>query len=134
MLASVWEISCDTTEKMRHPTTQNGSFSARNKGWITDAARIILQCVSLLLLVKFPTSLAYIKNTAKSMRMYVLDRVTTICGVTDPKKRNYMTSKENPADITSHGSTVNEPPKSSWFKEPEVLQRTARMVFKNPTA
>ena len=65
--------------------------------------------------------LGYIKNDARHFHIFVANRVQKIRSKTSPEQWSYIPSEENPADIASRGSTVNELISSNWFTGPMFL-------------
>ena len=67
-------------------------------------------------------ALAWLKNTTLSLYKYVYNRVTTIRTQTNPHRWSYVNTKENPADLPSRGSTLEElTSQKLWKKGPDFL-------------
>ena len=68
------------------------------------------------------TVLGYINNDARRFHVFVGNRVQEIRDKTSPEQWHYIGTKENPADVASRGSSVQELIDNSlWWKGPELL-------------
>lgn len=68
------------------------------------------------------TVLAYINNDARRFHVFVGNRVQEIRDKTSPEQWHYIGTKENPADVASHGCSVQELIDNSlWWNGPELL-------------
>ena len=54
--------------------------------------------------------LAYIRNKNRRYKVFVANRVSTICQGSTPDQWHYVRGSENPADVLSRGSTVKDLP------------------------
>ena len=68
------------------------------------------------------TVLGYISNDARRFHVFVGNRVQEIRDKTSPEQWHYIGTKENPADVASRGSSVQELIDNSlWWNGPELL-------------
>ena len=68
------------------------------------------------------TVLGYINNDARRFHVFVGNRVQEIRDKTSPAQWRYIGTKENPADVASRGSSVQELIDNRlWWKGPELL-------------
>ena len=68
------------------------------------------------------TVLGYINNDARRFHVFVGNRVQEIRDKTSPEQWHYIGTKENPADVASRGSSVQELIDNSlWWNGPELL-------------
>ena len=65
--------------------------------------------------------LGYLNNNVKRFTRYITGRVNAILTISKPKQWNYVTSKENTADLATRPQTPNELKKSRWLVRPEFL-------------
>lgn len=65
--------------------------------------------------------LGYIANDARRFHTFVANRVQQIREQTEPSQWSYVSTKENPADLASRGTTVKELSHSMWFSGPGFL-------------
>ena len=66
--------------------------------------------------------LGYIVNEKKRFKVFVANRVEIIRKSSDVSQWRFIDTKHNPADIASHGISLNEGKKSSiWFNGPKFL-------------
>ena len=66
--------------------------------------------------------LGNIKNSTKKFHMFVANRIQTIQEVTKTDQWNYVSSKNNPADVASRGQSIkNFLQNSEWFNGPAFL-------------
>ena len=66
--------------------------------------------------------LGYLANDTKRFYMYVANRTQEIKESTDQNQWNYVRSKDNPADIASRGSNIDELKESAWFDGTSFLR------------
>ena len=65
--------------------------------------------------------LGYINNTTKCFSKYVTARVQVILKIALPKQWNYVSTKVNPADISSRPHTPHSLLQTKWFTGPDFL-------------
>jgi len=66
--------------------------------------------------------LGYIKNEARTFKIFVANRVQQIQDTSDVKQWFYVTTKENPADVASRGLNQKQEKRiHQWFKGPDFL-------------
>ena len=75
--------------------------------------------------------LGYIANEARKFHIYVANRVHEIHRYSEPSQWNYVTTKDNPADIASRGASVNELLASNWLTGPQFLQHSIAEYIEN---
>jgi len=66
-------------------------------------------------------TLGYISNEARRFHTFVANRVQKIRNNTTPQQWFYVPTSENPADMASRGTTVNELLSSNWLTGPQFL-------------
>ncbi|XP_038150062.1 uncharacterized protein LOC119789301 [Cyprinodon tularosa] len=66
--------------------------------------------------------LGYIHNEARRFHTFVANRIQKIQLSSSPQQWRYVSTKDNPADIASRGSSASEILISSWFSGPQFLQ------------
>lgn len=66
-------------------------------------------------------TLGYINNEARRFHTFVANRVQKIRNTTTPQQWFYVPTSENPADLASRGTTVNELLSSNWLTGPQFL-------------
>jgi hypothetical protein len=66
--------------------------------------------------------LGYISNEARRFHTFVANRVQTILDHSQPSQWNYVSTKENPADVASRGCCVQNL-LSEWLQAPSLLLR-----------
>ena len=72
------------------------------------------------------TVLEYINNDARRFHVFVGNRVQEIRDKTSPDQWHYIGTKENPADVASRGSSVQELINNSlWWNGPDLLWKPA---------
>ena len=74
--------------------------------------------------------LKYIKNTNKRFHVFVGNRVSLILQLTKPEQWNFISGKNNPADIISRGQNIDGLDTNTWFKGPPFL-RTYKNEWQN---
>ncbi len=68
-------------------------------------------------------ALAWMKNTTLPLYEYVYNRVTKMRTQTNPLRWSYVNTKENPADLPSRGTTLEElTTRKIWKNGPDFLQ------------
>ena len=67
------------------------------------------------------TVLGYINNESKRFHVFVANRVQRIRDTTQPDDWSYVSTADNPADVASRGSYINDFPES-WFNGPKFLR------------
>ena len=68
--------------------------------------------------------LSYIANDCKRFHVYVANRVSEIKQSTTVDQWNYVSSRENPADIASRGATAKQLKGNAlWFEGPHFLKK-----------
>ena len=67
-------------------------------------------------------ALAYINNEASRFHLFVANRVQLIREITCVDHWHYIPTTENPADLASRGSTVEQLINSNWFTGPDFLK------------
>ncbi|CAC5381678.1 unnamed protein product [Mytilus coruscus] len=72
--------------------------------------------------------LGYIANDSRRFHLFVANRVQQIRDNTVPSQRNYVSSAENPADITSRGATPITLSESKWFTGPDFLWNAEHII------
>lgn len=65
--------------------------------------------------------LGYINNEARHFHTFVSNRIQKIHLSSSPERWRYVSSKDNPADLASRGSSASEILASSWFTGPRFL-------------
>lgn len=65
--------------------------------------------------------LGYVRNETKRFHVYVANRVQKIRQTTDPEQWHYISTKENPADLASRGTSAAKLENSTWLKGPDFL-------------
>lgn len=66
--------------------------------------------------------LGYIANNTRRFHVFVANRVQQIRDVSEPYQWNYVSSSDNPADITSRGASADELVNNRrWFSGPYFL-------------
>ena len=68
--------------------------------------------------------LGYITNESKRFHIFVANRVQRIKHITSSDQWNYINTRENPADIASRGSCLQNLLTTSWLNGPEFLWQT----------
>ena len=69
--------------------------------------------------------LAYLQNDASRYHIFVANRVQAIHDLTDKSQWQYVSTKENPADLASRGCDAKEFLKTdSWFRGPDFLWKS----------
>ena len=66
--------------------------------------------------------LGYLNNDTSRFHTYVANRIQTIRDVSLPEQWNHVSTGQNPADLASHGCSVEElDTDSKWFRGPSFL-------------
>ncbi|XP_033124561.1 uncharacterized protein LOC117122898, partial [Anneissia japonica] len=73
-------------------------------------------------------ALGYISNESRRFHVFVANRVQTIHNLSEPTQWHYIASEENPADIASRGSSVEELLDCDlWWQGPKFL---SELIYK----
>ena len=71
------------------------------------------------------TVLSWLRNTKRRLRMFVANRVKKILAFSQVQDWQYVSTKDNPADIASRGCTPQELLDSDiWWEGPALLKAT----------
>lgn len=74
--------------------------------------------------------LGYINNEARRVHYFVANRVQKIRNNTTTKQGLYVPTNENPADLASRGTTMDELLSSIWLMGPKFLWETEIHLLK----
>ena len=76
--------------------------------------------------------LAYIRNSSKRFRKFVISRVHSILKLTNVANWNYINTSLNPADLACRPQTVGSLKRSVWLDGPLFLGHGGPLVFSPP--
>ena len=88
--------------------------------WITRELK--LNITKIVFYTDSKVVLGYIRSESKRFYLYVANRVEIIRSISNPDQWRFVESKDNPADIATHGKTPLDLKNSLWFRGPDFLK------------